>query len=98
MDLKDLISDWLSKEFPELEVNVISDTVGEIIKRFPKRRLVHMIAYITDHEVLFGPDWNYATTISAADPEFFYKMRLLIDNSNWKNIDLLRATGVRTMM
>lgn len=87
MQFMDLIRDWLNNEYKgELLVQALShdDDVGQIVKPFIKERIEFVIAYITDQEVVFGPNWGDATWVAASDPELFNKMRAHIEASGYK--------------
>jgi hypothetical protein len=80
MRLLDLVREWLEVEFPELSVHVLSeaDSIGEILRIHVNHRLSFVVAYITEDEIVFGPNWGSATKIKASDPECFSKAKLLI--------------------
>lgn len=98
MHLLDLVSDWLSKEFPELTIGILSNEkgIGEILSIHKEVRLSFVIAYITEDEVVFGP-WDYTTKLQASDPEFFEKLRLNIKNSGYDDQSWMNKRGIRTM-
>ena len=86
MQFMDLIRDWIDTEYKgELKVQSLSnsDEVGQITKPFINERIEFVIAYITEQEVVFGPNWGDAIWVQASDPELFNKMRTHIAASGY---------------
>lgn len=99
MRLLDLVSEWLKVEFPELTVHVLSeaDSIGEILRIHKDHRLSYVVAYITEDELVFGPDWGHALKIDASDPECFNKAKLHIQQTPYNEPYGPEKRGFKTM-